>query len=78
MPLILEKYGYKFSFYSNENKEPPHIHIKKGGGNAKYWLSPIVREDYSYGYTIRERRDIRNLVNQNLTLLLHKWYENFK
>jgi len=29
MPKVLEIKGYKFSFYSNENGEPAHIHIKK-------------------------------------------------
>ena len=58
MPRILDINGYKFSFYSNENKEEPHIHIKKGGGNAKIWLEPEVEEEYSYGFTTNERRKI--------------------
>lgn len=78
MPKILEENGYRFSFYSNENDENPHVHISKGNGNAKYWLIPDVIEVYAYGFTIRERRDIRIIVDKNSPILLKKWYEYFE
>ncbi len=78
MPKVLEKNGYRFSFYSNENDENPHVHISKGNGNAKFWLVPKVTEEYAYGFTLRERRDIRIIVNDNSTILTKKWYEYFK
>ena len=62
MPKLLEVNGYKFSFYSNENNEPAHVHISKGNGNAKYWLEPEASEEYSYGFTVRERRDIKSII----------------
>lgn len=58
MPKIFVQNGYHFSFYSNEGIENTHVHIKKGGGTAKYWLEPEITEEYSYGFTKRERRDI--------------------
>jgi len=78
MPTVLEAKGYKFKFYSNENEEPAHIHITKGNGNAKFWLEPNIEEEYSYGFTVRERRDIRILVKENLEILKSKWYEYFE
>jgi hypothetical protein len=78
MPTVLEVDGYKFRFYSNENNEKAHIHINKGDGNAKYWLLPDCEEEYSYGFTIRERRDIKQLVIENQSLLIIKWNEYFK
>jgi hypothetical protein len=78
MPKVLEVNGYKFSFYSNENDEPAHVHINKGNGNAKYWLEPETIEEYSYGFTARERRDIRNIIQNKYELLIVKWYEYFK
>ncbi|GAB4018451.1 DUF4160 domain-containing protein [Spirosoma koreense] len=77
MPVVLIINGYKFRFYSNENDEPPHIHVSKGGGKAKYWLTPSVNEEYSYGFTVRERREIRELVAANSTLLIEKWNDYF-
>ncbi len=73
MPTVLEINGYKFKFYSNENDEPAHIHVTKGNGYAKLWLLPNAREEYSYNFTVREQRDIRNLVNDNLEILIDKW-----
>src|SRR5687768_10569650 len=54
MPKVFEINGYRFSFYSNENDEPPHVHINKGNGTAKYWLLPKIYEVYSYGFKLRE------------------------
>jgi hypothetical protein len=78
MPTVIEVNGYKFKFFSNENDEPAHIHITKGDGNAKYWLIPGCEEEYSYGFTVRERRDIKSLVLKNREQLIKKWNEYFK
>ena len=77
MPTVLEVSGYKFKFYSNENEEPAHVHVTKGDGNAKIWLLPAPSEEYSYNFMIRERRDIRRLVNQNYQTLIQAWNEYF-
>lgn len=77
MPTVLQSKGYKFKFYSNENDEFPHIHVTKGSGNAKFWLRPGILEEYSYNFTVRERRDIRELVEQNHEILIKKWDEYF-
>ncbi|MEO8149576.1 MAG: DUF4160 domain-containing protein [Bacteroidia bacterium] len=77
MPVVLEINGFKFKFYSNENNEPVHIHITKGGGSSKYWLEPVIDEAYSYGFTVRERRIINQLINENVDFLKNKWNEYF-
>ena len=77
MPTILEIKGYKFKFYSNENDEPVHVHVTKGNGSAKYWLRPMVVEEYSYNFTVRERRDMRRMVNENWEKLISAWNEYF-
>ncbi len=53
MPKILQVDGFKFYFWPREGGEPPHIHVKKGNGNAKFWLIPEIKEKYSYGFTVR-------------------------
>lgn len=30
MPPLLSIHGFKFKFYSNENQEPPNVHVVKG------------------------------------------------
>ena len=39
MPTVLRWRGYKFLFFSLEEGEPPHVHVRKGSGQAKFWLS---------------------------------------
>jgi hypothetical protein len=78
MPTVLEVNGYKFKFYSNEDDEPAHIHVTKGGGNAKFWLRPVIEEEYSYNFTVQERRNIRSLVKRNFEVLTEAWDEYFK
>lgn len=39
---LLDFLGYKFFFWSNENEEPPHVHVCKGDqtSNAtKFWIT---------------------------------------
>lgn len=33
--------GFSFYFFSNENNEPRHVHVRKGDGMAKFWLDPL-------------------------------------
>jgi hypothetical protein len=42
----------RYYFFSNEGQppEPPHVHIKGGGRDAKIWLEPIV--------SIADNRDV--------------------
>jgi hypothetical protein len=39
MPEVFREFG--FVFYANEGAEPMHIHVRKAGGFAKYWIEPI-------------------------------------
>jgi hypothetical protein len=42
MPVVLRVKGYRFWFYEADLDEPPHVHIGKGGKEAKYWIEPIA------------------------------------
>ena len=41
MPEIFRLEGYVFFFYANEGNEPMHVHVRRGGGYAKFWLEPL-------------------------------------
>ncbi|MBI2965527.1 MAG: DUF4160 domain-containing protein [Chloroflexi bacterium] len=36
MPALLRLRGFRFFFYSMENREPPHIHVAQAGRYAKF------------------------------------------
>lgn len=42
MPVILRVKGYRFWFYAADLDEPPHVHVGKGGREAKFWINPTA------------------------------------
>ena len=38
MPTVLRWRGWIFLFYSADGDEPPHVHVRKGRQEAKFWL----------------------------------------
>jgi hypothetical protein len=41
MPTILRVDAYRFFFYANDVREPPHVHIQRNEKVAKFWLDPL-------------------------------------
>jgi hypothetical protein len=76
MPTVLLADGFRFFFFSNEGLEPPHIHVDKGDGLAKLWLSP-PRFAYSEGFNPAEARRVRALVTKHEADFLRRWNEHF-
>jgi hypothetical protein len=74
MPTILRVNGYRFFFWSKEDGEPVHIHIEKAEASAKVWLKPLA-DDYFYGFSPREIKEIREIINENIELFITKWNE---
>ena len=65
MATILFIRGWRLFFYSNERNEPPHIHVRKGGADCKFWLHPErfdISEEYSYNASPAEVRAIRQII----------------
>ena len=77
MPTVLKLHGFTFKFYSNENSEPPHIHIIKGKAESKWWLDPDLAEEYSDGFKVQELRTIRELLKEHQHALLQAWKDHF-
>lgn len=76
MPTVLRVGRYRFSFFSNESDEPPHVHVKAGGNQAKFWLNTVELAS-DYGFNVRELNDIRRIIDNHQTELLEAWYEHF-
>ena len=78
MPTILRIKGYRFYFFSNEGFEPKHIHIEKADASGKMWLEPSVEAEYFYGFTVKELKEVKEIVSENLELLKNAWDEYFE
>ena len=72
MPTVLRIGRFRFFFYSNENNEPSHIHVKAAENEAKFWLNP-VRLAFNHGYKSHELNEVERLVKQNQAALLEAW-----
>jgi hypothetical protein len=76
MPTVLRIGSYRFHFYSDEGKEPPHVHIDTPEGECKFWLEPI-RLARNKGVPANTVRQIEKMVFKHIELLKEKYYENF-
>jgi len=51
-PTIFREKGYRFFFFSREEKRM-HIHIISGNGEAKFWLEPQIALARNYYYNMK-------------------------
>ena len=77
MPTVLRVDGYRFFFWSRENREPPHIHVERAESFAKFWLSPVTLAD-ARGFRSNELGELRRLVEQHRAFFEEKWHEHFR
>ncbi|MCA9923313.1 MAG: DUF4160 domain-containing protein [Anaerolineales bacterium] len=76
MPTVLQDGPYYFIFFSSDQGEPAHIHVKRDRSIAKFWLSPISLAK-NRGFKEPELRDIARRVVKHETVLLEAWHEYF-
>lgn len=74
MPTVLRIGAFRFHFYSDEGKEPPHIHVATPEGECKFWLEPI-RLARNKGVPPHTLRQIEKLVFDHHGLLKGKYHE---
>ena len=79
MPVIFRYKGFRFFFYSNEGnpREPVHVHVRSGEGEAKFWLHAVVHLEGSNGFDARTLRELTGVVEQNAALIEREWNEHF-
>ena len=79
MPVVFRSGGLRFFFYSDEGtpRESPHIHIRQGDREAKLWLRSGLPQAYNYGFSPRELRDLRKLIEANREQIETAWNEFF-
>jgi len=74
MPEIFRTLGFVFFFYSNEGQEPIHVHVRKAGGFAKFWIDP-VELDFSQGMKTSDIKQAEDLIIEHIELIKTKWNE---
>jgi hypothetical protein len=76
MPTVMRLGPFRFFFYSNEDGEPVHIHIRRDRMLAKFWLTPVVLAS-STRFPAEELKRLEAMVTENRKILLEAWNEHF-
>ena len=77
MPTLLRIGPCQFFFYAGDGAAPPHVHVGRDNGEAKFLLDPI-RLERSYRFGRKEVNRIRAIVEQHQVDLLESWHEFFR
>ena len=73
MPVVLRVKGYRIGFYASDEDEPPHVHVKKNGKHAKFWLTPAVLLGFSKRCRPHELNEMREIIEKHREELLESW-----
>lgn len=76
MPTVSRIGGFRFFFFSNEAREPAHIHVERAECVAKFWLLPPALAS-NFGFRSSELRELHRLVRQHQALFKERWDEYF-
>ena len=79
---LLDFLGYSFFFWSNENEEPPHVHVCKGRPTAnatKFWITKggIRLEHNKSQIPKNEMKKIARYILENRADILEAWFDYF-
>ena len=74
-PLIFEKDGFRFAFYSNDHR-PIHVHVRKAGAEAIFDVDEGVALLESHGFRIKDLNKAQELAEENRNLIIEKWNEH--
>ena len=76
MPTIHLQGPFRFSFYSREPNEPPHVHVSASGAEAKVWLATMTVAR-SKGFSARDIAAIIRIVRERRDEFLDVWHGFF-
>jgi hypothetical protein len=76
MPTVFRAHGFRFYFVSHDLKEPPHVHVERGGAAAKFWLErcQLARNG---GFPPHQLGDVLRLLRTRRNELLEAWHDHF-
>ena len=68
---------YEIRFYEYDLNERAHVHVRREGKQAKFWLTPIELFQ-NKGYADHELGKIEQMLRKNRQRLLKLWNEEMK
>jgi hypothetical protein len=77
LPTIYRYKGFRFHFFSNEGREPPHVHIRRAEDICKFWLCPVELA-YNDGMNSKELSELEYIVREQRDEFERQWHEYFR
>ena len=77
MPTALRLFGMQFYYWSREH-EPIHIHVRKGGAEARFIIDPEVELVENKGFKPHELALAEEVISENRQYLVEHWNLYFK
>jgi hypothetical protein len=65
MPTVLRIGPFRFHFYSDEQDEPAHVHVRTPDGECKFWLELLIGLAGNRGVKVHDLRQIERLVYEH-------------
>ena len=65
--------GPTYSINEGNPLEPCHIHVRKHGALAKYWIGEKVMLADNIGFSAKELREIESIIISNTNLIKDAW-----
>lgn len=66
---------YRFYFYSFDCDEPPHVHVQRDRGTAKFWLGPFMLAS-NQGLSARDLAAARRNIFERRPQMMEAWREH--
>jgi len=77
MPTVLTLLGMRFYYWAREH-EPVHIHVKKGGAEARFVIEPDVELTDNMGFKPHELAIAEEVIRDNREYMIEHWNLFFK
>jgi hypothetical protein len=75
VPTVLRWGQYRAFFYSNERGEPPHVHVRAGRKEAKFWLNDLTVA-VNIRFRPHELRSIIRKLREERENLIAAWHDH--
>ena len=75
-PTVFRSGPFRFFFFPREETRP-HVHVESADGEAKFWLEPEIESARSYGFTERDLRRIRTIIDEREAEIRDAWNRHF-
>jgi hypothetical protein len=73
IPTVLSRSGFDVRLYLNDHA-PPHVHVIRHSGEARIGIVPVMILGV-HSLSRREAAKAKELVEEEMEFLLHKWVE---